>query len=89
MPACNPIRKDSISADQLAQQPPGDPHEPGDPQQPPPKSGIGDGPEEDVVLCADISFVKFVPLHERQTTSSSAEKTMNSLIVPQSSHLYS
>jgi len=51
--------------------------------------GIEAGPEVPDVLCADMSFVSFVPLHDRQATSSSAEKTINSLIVPQSSHLYS
>jgi hypothetical protein len=70
------------------QQPPGLPHEPGEPQQPP-KPGIEAGPEALDVLWTDISFVSFVPLHDRQATSSSAEKTINSLIVPQSSHLYS
>jgi hypothetical protein len=51
--------------------------------------GIEEEPEEPVVLWADMSFVSFVPLHDRQVTSSSAEKTMNSLTAPQSSHLYS
>jgi hypothetical protein len=46
-------------------------------------------PDEAEVLWADMSFVSFVPLHDRQATSSSAEKTMNSLTAPQSSHLYS
>ena len=74
---------------QPAQQPPGEPHEPGEPQQPPPKSGIAPGPEEDAVLCADISFVNFVLLHDGQATFSFDDKTINSLTAPQSSHLYS
>jgi hypothetical protein len=36
-----------------------------------------------------MSFVSRVLLHDLQATSSSAEKTINSLMVPQSSHLYS
>jgi hypothetical protein len=64
------------------------PQEPGEPQQPP-KLGIEAEPDDVEVLWADMSFVSFVPLHDRQAISSSSEKTMNSLMVPQSSHSYS
>jgi hypothetical protein len=44
---------------------------------------------EEAVLWADISFARFLLLHDLQSSSSLFPKTKNSLISPQSPHLYS
>jgi hypothetical protein len=70
------------------QQLPGLPQELGLPQQPPGLSAIKPLPEP-TVLWADMSFSRFWLLQDLQLTSSSFLRTSNSLICPQSLHLYS
>jgi hypothetical protein len=67
---------------------PGVPQELGEPQQPP----LGISPncgDELVVLWADISFVSSVLAQDLHCNLSSSAKTMNSLMTPHFSHLYS
>lgn len=74
---------------QAPQQLPGLPQLLGFPQQPPGMLPLKLFPETEV-LCAEISFERFVPLHDLQDNSAPLfPKIKNSLISPQSWHLYS
>jgi hypothetical protein len=70
------------------QQLPGFPQELGAPQHPPGIPGM-EFWLEFAVLCADNSFSRCLLLQCLQHNSSAFPNTMNSLIEPQSSHLYS
>jgi hypothetical protein len=79
---------DRLSLNQPPQQLPGLPQLLGLPQQLPGMFPIKSLLEE-AVLWADISFARFLLLHDLQSSSSLFPKTKNSFISPQFPHLYS